>query len=546
MKIDPVLICGAGPTGLCLAIFLKAHEIPFRIIDKNESIVELSKALAIQPRTLEIFERLGFIDPFLKFGRRLSAMTMYVDGKPTVSATYDKVDSKYTYPLLVAQNVTESLLTKELKKRKVSIERQKELISFQDNGDHITADIKDKKGNISSERFSYIVGCDGAHSTVRSTLNIPFEGTDYAETFALADLKMQCLLNPSELHIFPSSCGVMGILPFLEEDKFRIVVSLPPSDLKNKAPTNAGQGNTQNTFTDTTLTAKQLTTYVKERGLEQFTIKETEWLSNFRIHRRIAKKWILGRSILCGDAAHIHSPMGGQGMNTGIQDAWNLAWKLSYHLKYGAPKEWLDTYETERLYTGKKVLRISNIITRMALLSSSWLKSVRRFVLSHFGNSFLAPKAVKNMSQIYFKYPKTALCERDFFPVDGLEVGMNVFNRPLSSGTLFDYLDSTRFTLLIFAKASRSAIEKSLELKKQVASDLINCEVLASAPYHSGGTILDGSGKCHKLFGASTEKMVLVRPDRYIAWQCEGIDRGPLMRFLNSSGLDKCLQSKGA
>lgn len=539
--MDPVLICGAGPTGLSLAIFLKAYDIPFRIIDKNEDIVELSKALAIQPRTLEIFERLGFVDPFLKSGRPLSAITMYIDGKPTVSTTYDKVDSKYTYPLLIAQNVTETLLTKELKKRKVSVDRQKELVSFQDHGDHITADIKDKKGNISHERFSFVIGCDGSHSTVRHTLNIPFQGTEYTEGFALADLKMQCLLNPSELHLFPSKYGAMAIFPFIEDEKFRIVVSLPNDTTKKETLKDAGSGNSQNTFMETDITLKQMATYVKQRGLEQFTFKEAEWLSNFRIHRRIAKKWVIGRALLCGDAAHIHSPMGGQGMNTGIQDAWNLSWKLAYHLKHGAPKAWLDTYATERHHTGKKVLQISNAITKMAVLSTPLLSGIRNFVLRHFGSSVIAPKAARKLSQIYFKYPKTLLCERDFFPADGLEVGMNVFNRPLSSGTLFDHLDPTRFTLLIFAKASRSAIEKGLELKKQTACDLINCEVIASAPYHSGGAILDGSGRCHKLFGASSEKMVLVRPDRYVAWQSEGIDRGPLMRFLKSSGIEECL-----
>ena len=530
MECDPILIVGAGPSGLSLAIFLQNYNVPFRIIDKNEGIVEESRALGIQPRTLEIFEHFGLSTQILEEGQKLDSIDVYLNSKPTLSISYRGLNSKYDFPVVLAQNETEELLVKYLKKKKIAVERSSELISFEDNGDHIIAAIKNKKGITEKARFSFVVGCDGAHSAVRHATGSSFKGFEYPEAFSLVDVKMDSILTQNKMHIFPSDKGAMAIFPFAEKDKFRVVVSHPPSKKKPDSPNSS-------TFTKSSLTAEEMAQFMQERGLNQFRFTKTLWLSDFHIHRRLAKQWVKNRSILVGDAAHIHSPIGGQGMNTGIQDAWNLSWKLAFILQHNAPLSWLSTYAKERHYTGKQVLGISNAMTKMATLYRPWQLKIRNFVIRNFGQRFIVPKASKKLSQLYFQYPRNVLCERDFFPLDGIPTGMNAFDYPLSTSDLFKHLDPKCFTLIIFARSSRRSIEAGLFLKKEIECAFIHCVIIALAPYAEGGVLFDPSGRCHKAYGASGEKLVLIRPDRYIAWQKEGIDARSIKSFFKDLNL---------
>lgn len=520
-ELQTVLIVGAGPTGLSLALFLHHLGVPFRIIEKNQEISPLTKALGMQPRTLEIFERFDLAQEFLDAGRKLEQINIYVKGKVATSLSYQGLDTHFPFPLIIGQNETEAILAKRLKRLKVKIERDTELISLHQNGKQVYA-IVQKEGEEQEELISaFVIGCDGAHSAVRHQCGISFQGSEYLESFSLCDATLRSPYAHDAMHVFTTEKGPVALFPFKEHKKVRIIISHPPGHENTKAFIPVGHRFEQTTFLHSPLSVEDMKRHLVERGLEAIVIEKAEWISDFRVNKRIATKWRHGRVLLAGDAAHIHSPMGGQGMNTGIQDAWNLAWKLKFVLA-GGKEALLDNYAKERHYVGKQVLNTSDKMTRAMVAKAPWIVRLRNFVLTHlFSRPFFKKLGAHRLSQLFISYPSGLTVHKDYFQQGGIPAGMQAIDRNIGKTTLFKTLDTRRFTCLIFTGQERglSAIHEAIAVKNRLKNHLVKCVILSTEDHIDEDVFKDHEGACHKLYGAGGAHLTLIRPDGYIALQ---------------------------
>jgi 2-polyprenyl-6-methoxyphenol hydroxylase-like FAD-dependent oxidoreductase len=331
-----VLIVGAGPTGLVLALWLVKQGIRPRIIDQNTGPATISHSLSVQARTLELYRQLNLADTVVARGHKVPAINLWVKGAPEARLPFEKIGGKQTpYPFLLIfpQEQHERLLIEQLEQAGITVERQHELLGFIDHGGHVTARIRSPGG----EEFyaaRFIAGCDGAGSTVRESLGIGFAGRTYREFFYAADVTGHGRAFDGELHVDLDEADFLALFPLPEPGRARLIGSLrdEPETL---------------TFAD-----------VSPRAVQNFQLEITSVasFSTFHVHHRVCAQMRKGAAFLLGDAAHIHSPAGGQGMNTGIGDAINLAWKLAAVLRGQAPDTLLDSYESERIRFARRLV----------------------------------------------------------------------------------------------------------------------------------------------------------------------------------------------
>jgi 2-polyprenyl-6-methoxyphenol hydroxylase-like FAD-dependent oxidoreductase len=340
-----VLVVGAGPTGLTMAAQLAAHGVRPRLIDRNLQRVHESRALAIQPRTLEALAGLGISDDLVHLGNPNVQLHLHTPGRVRSIPMFDLglADTAYPYLLFLSQAETERVLADHLHSRGVTVERGVELTSITGDGDRVTCRLRHPDGHLETVEADYVVGCDGAHSTVRDQAGIAFEGASYPQTFVLADLEADDL-RPGAAHVFLGPRGMLFLFPLVRPAGWRLLVMRPRDDA---------------TPADAPVTLSQVQELSEAYTAGSVRLRDPVWMTNFRLHHRAAAHYRLGRILLAGDAAHIHSPAGAQGMNTGIQDATNLGWKLA-HTLHGADAALLDTYEPEREPIGRLVLRMSD------------------------------------------------------------------------------------------------------------------------------------------------------------------------------------------
>ena len=336
-----VLIVGAGPTGLALAAQLARYGIRFRIIDRNLDRAHESRALAIQPRTLEVLGSLGVARELVECGNTAVNLRMHVGARVVPIRLFDLGvnDTAYPFLLFLSQAETERILAGFLLEHGGRIERGVELIGMSQAGDGLDGTIRHRDGREEVVRARYVVGCDGAHSTVRQLSGIVFAGSAYPQTFVLADLEADGL-EAGAAHVFLSGAGMLFFFPLGRPATWRILAMRPRADT---------------TPVDQPVSLAEVQALTDASGAAQVRLRDPVWMTNFRLHNRGATRYRRGRVFLAGDAAHIHSPAGAQGMNTGIQDAANLGWKLALSLTGAAPSSVLDTYEPERAPVGRRV-----------------------------------------------------------------------------------------------------------------------------------------------------------------------------------------------
>ena len=354
-----ILIVGAGPTGLTAATLLARYGVNFRIIDKNARAAEKSKALGVQARTLELWDKLDLAEGALGRGQALGALklitkrTLKQGGKPFMALERDgKEVSPYPYLLIHEQNKTEQMLLEDLARHagprgSYGVERNTEIVSLAQQPEHVTLTLRHADGAQEVVRTRYLIAADGASSFVRKSLGLDFDGATYADPLFVADVDMTWPLDRDTFYAQVPRQGMLTFFPMrgdgYSDRQYRIIGRIPKA-WEDKEE----------------LTGDDIQTLLDEHSVVKATLTRTNWISKYRIHRRMTQQFRVGRVFLAGDAAHIHSPAGGQGMNTGIQDAWNVAWKLALVVQGQADEKLLDSYEPERIPVAKTVLNGSD------------------------------------------------------------------------------------------------------------------------------------------------------------------------------------------
>jgi 2-polyprenyl-6-methoxyphenol hydroxylase-like FAD-dependent oxidoreductase len=336
-----ILIVGAGPTGLVLALWLTQMGMRVRIIDKTEESGTTSRALAVQARTLELYSQVGLAATVVQQGRKIGAVNLWVSGKKKARAAFGDFGaaiSPFGYALVFPQDEHERLLIERLAKIHVEVERRTELVGFENGTGSVRALLKHADGAEETCTFSYIAGCDGARSIVRKTLEIGFPGGEYAHLFYVADVELNGAKMDGEIHVALDTTDFLVIFPLKDDGHARLIGTVR-EEAKHQYDNLSWND-------------------VSKRVLEwmRIDVKRVNWFSTYRVHHRVAEHFRKGHAFLLGDAAHIHSPVGGQGMNTGIGDAVNLAWKLVAVANRRANASLLDSYESERIGFARRLV----------------------------------------------------------------------------------------------------------------------------------------------------------------------------------------------
>jgi len=336
-----VLIAGAGPTGLVLALWLTRLGVRTRIVDKTAEPGTTSRALAVQARTLELYRQLGLADAVVARGRKMAAINLWVAGTQRAHAVFGDMGadlSPFPFALIYPQDEHERLLIDRLADAGVHVERQTEVTTFEEHDKGVRARLKRADGAETICEAGYIAGCDGARSTIREALGIGFPGGTYNHLFYVADVDARGAAMNGELHVALDTTDFLIVFPLKDDGRARLIgtvrvdASGPRDDLS---------------WDD-----------VSHRVIEwmRIDVERVHWFSTYRVHHRVAGQFRKGRAFLLGDAAHIHSPVGGQGMNTGIGDAVNLAWKIAAVVNRKAGASVLDSYEPERMAFARRLV----------------------------------------------------------------------------------------------------------------------------------------------------------------------------------------------
>ncbi|MDQ2930824.1 MAG: FAD-dependent monooxygenase [Gemmatimonadota bacterium] len=399
MKQIPVLIAGAGPTGLVLALWLTKSGIAVRIVDKTAEAGTTSRALGVQAHTLELYRQMGIADGVLQGCVRIAGANFWISGKRVARIDIREIGTGLSpFPGLVtfAQDEHEKMLIAELTKVGVTVERQTELLKFDDRGTSIVATLRLPDGSEEQCEASYLAGCDGAHSAVRAGLGIGFPGGTYDALFYVADAQATGSLTNDEVHFDLSATDFLAVFPLKGAGRVRLIGTVKAiTESEEKALT----------FDDVGVRA------LREMKL---TVDMVNWFSTYRVHHRVAEHFRKGRAFILGDAAHIHSPVGAQGMNTGIGDAINLAWKLAAVLTGDATPRILDSFETERIGFARRLVattdKIFTIVSKPGW-SAAFLRTrlMPLIVPMLFRIHRMRTYIFRTVSQIGIKYRESAL-----------------------------------------------------------------------------------------------------------------------------------------
>ncbi len=445
-----VLVVGAGPTGLMLANQLVRRGIRTLIIDRHAGPSLETRALGVQARTLEIYSHLGIVDRALELGKRGTGGNIWADGerraRVALSDAGDKV-TPYPFLLVLGQDDNERIMGDHLRELGGSVQWSTELVSLTQQADSVTAVLKLPDGSQKSMLAAWVGGCDGARSAVRESSGIAFAGAPYEHVFFVADTEMTGTMIPDEVNVYLFKDGFHLLFPMRGKDHWRIAGILPPN-LRNHED----------------LKFDAVVPYLLSQAGNGLSIKASSWFSTYRIHHRSAVRFRDRRCFLLGDAAHIHSPVGAQGMNTGLQDAYNLGWKLSLVVKHQAQPAVLDSYEQERIPVARALLNGTDRAFRLVVSDNWFAGMLRTKILSRIAAFAVNRKAVQRMafriiSQIGIHYPKSPLSKSsDGLPDNAPQAGTRFpwlhlkFAADGPAEDIFEKLDDTHFHLILFGQ----------------------------------------------------------------------------------------------
>lgn len=495
MQKPPVIIIGAGPTGLSLAVQLHRYGIDFIILEKNLQTTHLSKAIVIQARTMEIFHEVGLATKAIELGRMTTAFNMYHNGKRKLRldiAGLGEGMSRYPFALSLEQSKTEKLLVDYLAEKGKQVNWGCEFTHFTQDKDGVKVYYKDTNGEEHMIEGEYLVGCDGARSPVRHQSGQTFEGDTVPKLFYVTDVKLSsAVVNKDELFVFVIKRGFIlffpmeGIRPGLDSGGHYRVIGIIPDyeDDDNKIE-----------FDDIKdILVRQLKVPLK--------FEEITWFSTYKVHSRKAGSFRNDRCFIAGDAGHIHTPAGGQGMNTGIQDSYNLAWKLAFTIKFNMKDEFLETYNSERTANAANLLRTTDRLFEAMTGANRFLNFIRINIFPLVAGLVLKNKRISRrlfpqLSMTNIDYPDSKLTIKS--AVGKVKAGKQMPYHVFADGkNTYDYLMDPCFKLLFFGKGKPNF--------GQMQQSIIPFRTFSFT-------------EIPEAFKSETDFYVLVRPDNHVVY----------------------------
>ena len=489
-----ILVVGAGPTGLSLAIELARRGVPFRLVDKATRRSDKSRALAVQARSLELMRPWGVADALVASGQKALEAQFFVEKRPSAVVEFGDIgvdDTPYPHLLFTSQAETERLCDAALTKLGGRVEWGVELTSARDDGDGVDVELGGERA-----RFDWVVGCDGAHSAVRHAARLDFAGAAYEQDFVLADLKI-AWDAPERVYFFLGRGKNAVVLPLVDGQE-RIIGTFG-------APPPAGAGDEPS--------MEELEALMRDVCPIAHTLGTPTWKARFRLHHRGVSRYRAGRLLVAGDAAHIHSPAGGQGMNTGIQDAINLGWKLALVAGGQAPATLLDSYDEERRPVGQRLLSFTDRLFSVVTSASSLVVWARNRLVPVFTPLMMRTAARRKIafrfiSQLGINYRGSSLVG---------DCGARAPDAILAGGNhLVDEFKHPVHHLVVFGDGA----------------EFLRAAIARWQPHLDGVVVDDATAR--KRYRVPGDGWVLVRPDQYIAARAQSYDDGALDAYFGA------------
>jgi 2-polyprenyl-6-methoxyphenol hydroxylase-like FAD-dependent oxidoreductase len=522
-----VLVVGAGPTGLTLAAQVHALGARVRIVDRQPDRVHESRALAVQPRTLEVLRGLGIAQTLVERGNDTSRLQMHAGERVIAVRLFDVglEDTAYPFLLFISQTETEAVLNEHLAEQGVRVERGVELLEFQAGQEAVLCTVRHRDEGTERLHARYLVGCDGAHSSVRQGAAIPFEGGAYPQTFVLGDLEVDGDLERDVGHAFLGAGGMLFFFPLGRPASWRMLGLRPPGgeDVRDRPQPPLAE----------------LQAIADAFAGGKLRLRDPVWLTYFRLHHRHAARYRAGRVFLAGDAAHVHSPAGAQGMNTGIQEAWNLGWKLALVSRGIADEALLDTYETERRPIGRFVLRFTDRAATIATSESPVVRLLRTQLVPRVAplvlrSSKLRAYGFRTLAQLRIHYRDSpAVQEGEPALSRGPRAGDRLPDARIArngpTGWLQDAVAAPSFHLLLCGPADGWDADHLTALQDSYNGLLA---VHRLGRHAAPGALHDRDGQAFARLGVDRAAQYLVRPDGHIGFRSAGTELGGVTGYL--------------
>jgi len=522
-KYTKVLIAGAGPSGLMMAAQLLRNGVQPLIIDSKQGPTDQSKALAVQARSLEIYRQMGINDKVLPNGKAAKGLSFSQDGREMAALPLSNIgegQTMFPYVFLYQQSKNERALLDYLTQNCSPVYWNTSLITLQQSADGVEAVLKNNEGEYTI-KCDWVVGADGAHSVVRKQSQIPFTGDTYPHFFYLADVTLDAkFLEDEYIKLFIGRKGITGFFPLPEKNRYRVIGSLP-----------AEFGERED------IQIEELLPAIEDITTSPVRVVENHWFTTYKLHHRMAERFREQRCFLIGDSAHIHSPVGGQGMNTGLQDAYNLAWKLAGVINGRMRPGILDSYATERIPVAKQLLKTTDRGFNIGISANWFVGLFRKWILPLVLNYAWKKQSIrevlfKMVSQIGISYrdskinlhlsKSTQIKAGDRLPY------LKVFDEKKEIETdLHEWCSKPGFTLIVLGKFDEMYL---FTLAKWITNKY---------PGMLNFFYLPPSGKNLDVFNTfetdpRQQKAIIVRPDMHIGYLNDVVDIGMMDNYLQN------------
>ncbi len=498
-----VLIVGAGPTGLALACQLIRYGVDFVIIDKKETTTPYSKAIGVQARTLEIYEQIGLADKLLSLGTIANGAKLFSGGKLRGEIDFSDIGKGMTpFPgvLIVEQGKHEKLLYEYITSHGHDVMWNTELLSFEQNAEAVTATLT-TQGSSVTITAKYLVACDGAKSPVRHALGLKFEGSTFERMFYVADVDIDWQYGSGGLFAFLMQSNLLVVFTMDNKQRYRIVGTFPEEFAKDEGD----------------VLYDEIEKQIRADAEIEFDITTVHWFSTYKVHTRHVDKFSLGRCFLAGDSAHIHSPAGAQGMNTGIQDGYNLAWKLALVLNGAPDLTLLETYNEERLPNAETLTRTTDRFFGLVADPNTFASFIRIYIFPLVAKFFSRLSSVRRfvfprISQIGINYRDSSLSKnKGSFKV---RAGDRMPYFEIDGASVYDRMHEPKFHLLAFGGDGFAVVGGDLEDLLDASSYPLTTEIV-------------------KTFGTDKPFIILARPDNYIGMISNEVSLERVKKYLS-------------